>query len=94
MKKIENVIEKKIRPALRAHGGDIAILEVTTEGLVKVKLTGACSSCPGAHQTLSQMVEVVLKEECPEVTRVMAVQQVSDELIDAALKLLRKDKHS
>lgn len=90
MKKVEEVLAQKVRPVLNAHDGDIELLDVTPDGYVKVKLTGACSACPGAQQTLSEVVEAALKETCPEIKGVIPVFQVSDDLIDAALKILRK----
>jgi Fe-S cluster biogenesis protein NfuA len=94
MKIIEKIIAQKVRPVLNTHNGDIELLEVTPDGYVKVKLTGACSTCPGAQQTLSEIVETAVKEECPEIKGVVPVFQVSDELIDSALKILRKDRNN
>ncbi|MDR3564921.1 MAG: NifU family protein [Negativicutes bacterium] len=91
MEKLNEVIEQKVRPVLNAHSGDIELLEVV-DGYVKVKLTGACASCPGAQQTLSDVVETAFKEACPEIKGVIPVFQVSDELINMALGILRKDK--
>jgi len=62
----------KIRPALQADGGDVELVDVE-EGVVKVKLTGACAGCPVATMTLKQGIERVLKEEIPEVKEVVAV---------------------
>lgn len=90
MKRVEEILAQKVRPVLNAHNGDIELLEVTPDGYVKVKLTGACSACPGAQQTLSEVVEAALKEACPEIKGVIPVFQVSNDLIQAALKLLRK----
>jgi Fe-S cluster biogenesis protein NfuA len=63
----------KVRPSLQADGGDVELIEVSEEGVVKVKLTGACGGCPMASMTLKAGIERVLKEEVPEVTRVEAV---------------------
>ena len=87
---LEAVITKQVRPLLQLHNGDIQLLEVSEAGIVKVKLTGACSTCPGAQQTLSEIVETALKAVCPTVKSVVAVHAVSDELIGEALRLLRK----
>ncbi|MBP2652737.1 MAG: nfuA [Firmicutes bacterium] len=92
MKRLEEIIKQKVRPKLNEHNGDIKLLEVTADGIVKVKLTGACSTCPGAHLTLSEIVEASLKEVCPEIKGVVPVHQVSDELIDSALAILRRDR--
>ena len=71
--KVEKALED-IRPMLQADGGDIELVDVTPEGVVKVKLTGACGSCPMAAMTLKQGAEVTLKEAVPEVKEVEAVQ--------------------
>lgn len=72
--RIKQVIDQKIRPYLEADGGGIEFVEfVEAEGLVKVRLQGACACCPGAQMTLSMGVEAALKEEIPEVKRVIAV---------------------
>ncbi len=71
--KVEEVL-KKIRVALRADGGGIDLVEVDEdEGVVSVRLTGACVGCPMASVTLQMGVERVLKNEIPEVKEVKAV---------------------
>jgi len=92
MEKLQQVIAAKVRPLLAAHGGNIELVEVTTDQFVKVKLTGACATCPGAEQTMSEVVEAALKEVSPGIRGVIPVHQVSDDLINQALRLLRKDK--
>ncbi len=62
----------KVRSFLQADGGDVELIEVSDEGVVKVKLTGACGSCPMASMTLKTGIERILKEEVPEVKRVEA----------------------
>jgi Fe-S cluster biogenesis protein NfuA len=70
--RVQEVIDQ-IRPNLQADGGDIELVDVTPEGLVKVKLQGACSGCPGAAMTLKMGVEKTLKKHIPEVTGVERV---------------------
>jgi Fe-S cluster biogenesis protein NfuA len=92
VKKIGQIIEQKIRPLLNAHQGDLELVEITSDGFVKVRLSaGACATCPGAQQTLSEIVEAQLKENCPEIKGVIPVYQVSDDLIKQALRIIRKD---
>jgi Fe-S cluster biogenesis protein NfuA len=93
MQKIREVIARKVLPVLQEHNGGIELLEVTPDGFVKVKLTGACSACPAAQQTITEVVEAALKEECPEIKGVIPVYQISDELINMALAMLRKGKN-
>ena len=64
---------QKIRPALQQDGGDIELVDVKDDGVVQVKLTGACGGCPMSQMTLKTGVERVLKEEVPGVTRVESV---------------------
>ncbi len=61
----------KIRPLLQADGGDVELVDVT-DGVVKVRLTGACGGCPMSQMTLKMSVEKAVKEEVPEVTEVVA----------------------
>ena len=70
--KVERALTE-IRPSLQAHGGDVELIEVTEEGIVKVKLTGACNGCPMATLTLRNGIEDILKKEVPEIKRVEAV---------------------
>ena len=71
--KIAKVLAEQIRPALQADGGDAELVEVTDEGVVRLRLTGACSGCPFAAMTLAVGVEGTLKRNVPEVVRVEAV---------------------
>ena len=63
----------KIRPSLNADGGDVELVEVTPDGVVKVKLTGACGGCPMSQMTLKMGIERMLKQEVPEVKEVVGV---------------------
>jgi Fe-S cluster biogenesis protein NfuA len=62
----------EVRPMLLADGGDVQLIDVK-DGVVKVKLTGACGGCPMATMTLKGGIERVLKEQVPEVKEVVAV---------------------
>jgi len=69
---VENVLNK-IKPSLQADGGDVELVDVSQDGIIKVKLTGACGSCPMSQITLKMGIERILKEEVPEVKEVVAV---------------------
>jgi len=69
--KVEEALAQ-IRPALQADGGDVELID-TNEGVVRLKLKGACGSCPMATMTLRYGIERVLKEKIPEVKEVIAV---------------------
>ncbi|MBA4251007.1 MAG: hypothetical protein C0425_05560 [Chlorobiaceae bacterium] len=64
---------ENVRPYLKADGGDVELIEVTKDGIVKVKLIGACSSCPMSQMTLRAGVERALIREVPGIRRVEAV---------------------
>ena len=71
--KVEKAIDS-IRGYLQADGGDVELVEVIEdEGIVKVRLTGACGSCPMSQMTLQMGIERVLKQQVPEVKRIIAV---------------------
>lgn len=69
--KVEAALNK-IRPSLRADGGDVELVDVT-DGVVKVRLTGACGGCPMSQMTLKMGIERLLKKELPEIKEVIAV---------------------
>jgi len=72
LEKVKAVLDK-IRPSLQADGGDVQLVEVKEkEGIVKVKLTGACAGCPMSQMTLKNGIERILKREVPEVKEVVA----------------------
>lgn len=92
LKKIEAVLDEKVRPALRAHGGEIEI-DHLEDGVLYVKLLGQCAGCPSADLTNETLVEAELTAALPELVRKAAVvQTVSDELWEQAKRLLR-DHH-
>jgi Fe-S cluster biogenesis protein NfuA len=62
-----------IRPALQRDGGDVELVDVEENGVVKVRLTGACHGCPMSQMTLKAGVERILKQQVPEVKSVQAV---------------------
>lgn len=70
--KVKEVLET-IRPMLQRDGGDIELVEVTADNVVKVRLQGHCADCPGARMTLEGVVARVLKESYPEIVAVEAV---------------------
>ena len=70
--KVKEVLET-IRPMLQRDGGDIELVEVTADNVVKVRLQGHCAGCPGAQMTLKAVVERIIKESYPEIKGVEAV---------------------
>jgi Fe-S cluster biogenesis protein NfuA len=63
----------KVRPGLQADGGDVELVEVTADGVVKVKLTGACHGCPMAQMTLKMGIEKIIKQQVPSIKEVISV---------------------
>jgi len=70
--KVQAAIDK-IRPALQKDGGDVILVDVTDEGIVTVKLTGACQGCPMSQMTLKEGIEKFVKSEIPEIVSVDSV---------------------
>jgi Fe-S cluster biogenesis protein NfuA len=71
-KEVEKALNK-IRPSLQADGGNVTLVDVTEDGVVKVRLVGACAGCPMSQMTLKAGIERVLKKEVPSVKKVVAV---------------------
>lgn len=72
MRRVEEAVDRHIRPALRADGGDLELVDIK-DAQVYVRLVGACAGCPGASVTLKLMVEQMLKDKVDEHIRVIAV---------------------
>ena len=72
MKREVEAILAQVRPALQSDGGDVELVDVN-EGIVRLKLKGACAGCPMATMTLRHGIERILKEQIPEVKEVIAV---------------------
>ncbi len=73
MKERVEAVLNQLRPMLQADGGNIELVGITAEGVVQVRLQGACHSCPSAIMTLKQGVERLVREQVPEVIEVVAV---------------------
>jgi len=69
---VEKVLEM-VRPGLQADGGDVELVEVTDDGVVKVRLKGACGSCPMSTMTLKMGIERAVKEQIPGIKEVVQV---------------------
>ncbi len=69
---VKDVLDQ-IRPGLQADGGDVELVEITEDGIVKVRLVGACHGCPMSTLTLKNGIERTLKKKLPEVKEVVSV---------------------
>lgn len=72
IEQVQAVLDQ-IRPMLQRDGGDVELIEVTEDGVVKVRLQGACGSCPMSTMTLKMGIEAAMKEQIPEVKEVQQV---------------------
>lgn len=73
---MRDLVEKslaKVRPSLQADGGDVELVDVTADGVVKVRLRGACGCCPMSQMTLKAGIERLIKQEVPGVKEVISV---------------------
>ncbi|MCL2475267.1 MAG: NifU family protein [Chloroflexi bacterium] len=70
--KVQEVLNK-VRPNLQADGGDVVLVDVTEEDIVKVKLTGHCAGCPMSQMTLKNGIERLLRSEIPDIKGVVGV---------------------
>ena len=70
--KIEKALDK-VRPMLQADGGNVELVDVSADGVVKLKLKGACGCCPMSSMTLKNGIERILKQEVPEIKEVVAI---------------------
>jgi Fe-S cluster biogenesis protein NfuA len=62
-----------VRPNLQADGGDVELVDVSADGVVKVKLTGACHGCPMSQMTLKMGIEKIIKQQVPGIKEVVSV---------------------
>ena len=89
---LEQLLETLVRPALRAHNGDVELVGYQ-DGILRLRMLGQCAGCPSADLTNETLVEAELVKALPEViSKVVVVQTVSDELWEQAKRLLR-DHH-
>jgi len=70
--RVERALEK-IRPMLEADGGNVELVEVTSDGVVKLRLKGSCGCCPMSQMTLKMGIERIIKQDVPEVKEVIAI---------------------
>ena len=90
--KLEQMLDELVRPALKAHGGDVELIGFE-DGILRLRMLGQCAGCPAADLTNETLVEAELVKALPELVRkVVVVQTVSDELWEQAKRLLR-DHH-
>ena len=84
---IEKVLDDQVRPMLKAHGGDVKLIEVK-DGVVFVNLLGACVGCPSADLSTKGFIEDTLKAATPEIQKVELEQNIDPEMVALARKIL------
>ncbi len=89
---IQAVLDAKVRPVLRAHSGDIELTGIGEGGVVRLRLLGACASCMGAEQTVNDIIVTGIRESCPWVSDVRVETGVSEELVQEALRFLKRSR--
>jgi len=90
---IKAIIKEKIRPQLKDHFGDVSFVSYVNN-TVRIRFEGACKGCPSANTTLEDVVKKTLSNEIPEIYDVIAVSEVSVELLNMAKQILGKSKRS
>ena len=88
--KIQKVLNEKVNPLLEEHYGGAYLVEFK-EGIAKVRLTGACSTCPSAQNTIEDVVKQLVMAECEGVEDVILDTSVSEDLLNMARKILNKE---
>ena len=88
LNKIETTLNEDVRPALSDHKGNVAVSDFT-DGILRIRLTGMCSSCPSASVTTEELIAEKLKSRIPEINEVILCTGVSDELISQAKAMLQ-----
>lgn len=89
---IEAVLDQYVRPLLRAHGGDMEVLEFTDDGVLRFRMRGQCAGCPAADLTTEELIRGELAQHLPQVKDVVLVHEVSEDLLRQARTILR-DHH-
>ena len=88
-KRIEEVLDTKVRPQLAMHSGNIEVVEFKDD-VLKVRFLGKCSHCPSSYVTLENVVSDAVLEAIPEIKEVSLVTGVSNSLIDLANSMLKE----
>jgi Fe-S cluster biogenesis protein NfuA len=91
-KDIEAVLDAEVRPLLHAHNGDIELTGIDEGRVVRLRLLGACATCMGAEQTVSDIVVASIRQACPSAADVRVETGVSSELVAEALRFLKRDR--
>ena len=86
---IQKILEENVNPILAGHFGGAKLVSYENQ-IAKVRLTGACATCPSARFTIESVVKEIVMENCHDVRDVILDMSASDELIDMAQKLMEE----
>ncbi|MBK5246033.1 MAG: NifU family protein [Peptostreptococcaceae bacterium] len=87
---IQEVLDEKVNPLLEEHYGGANLVEFK-DGIAKVRLTGACSTCPSAQNTIEDVVKQIVMAECEGVEDVILDTSIGEDLLEMARKILNKE---
>lgn len=88
LREVEIVLDDVVRPHLMSHNGNIKVINVTDDGIVNVKLSGACSGCPHSDVTTKDFIEEKLSENLSWFKEIKISREVSEDIMDLARKIL------
>lgn len=86
--KVESVLDEVVRPWLAQHAGDIQVEDLDAGGRLHVRLSGGCAGCPAADQEVTTFVADELRARLPEISEVVLISGVSEDLMSQARNLL------
>jgi len=89
-KEIQKILDEKVNPILAGHFGGAQLVSYENN-IAKVRMTGACATCPSARITIEQIVKGIVMEHCGEVEDVVLDASVNDELFEMAKKIMNKE---
>jgi Fe-S cluster biogenesis protein NfuA len=89
---IQTVLDKQVKPVLKAHNGDIELTGIGEGGVVHLRILGACATCLGAEQTVNDIIVTSIRESCPWASDVRVSAGVSDDLVREALRFLKRPR--
>jgi len=89
LERAEKVLDEQVRPAMAEHQGNVEIKSLE-DGVLRLRFLGKCSGCPAARLTLEGLVSEKIREALPEITDVVLVTDISDELWNTARDILRR----
>lgn len=89
LSEIEAVLDERVRPLLRTHGGDLEVLSFE-DGIVRFRLLGHCAGCAAADITSEELIDAELTDALPQVRRAVLVNEVSPELLEQAAAIMKQ----